>query len=104
MDDVEEEILSEDNNNNKIKNKNENKDKKKKNKIGDNNFENIENQLKLEYQKEEQRKAQAYNELMELKKEENLININIQYFENLLNRLKYNDNYYHVQSDLNIDN
>ena len=103
MDDIEEEILSEDNNN-KNKNKNENKDKKKKNKIGDNNFESIENQLKLEYQKEEQKKAQAYNELMELKKEENLININIQYFENLLNRLKYNENYNHIQSDLNIYN
>ena len=103
MDDIEEEILSEDNNN-KIKNKNENKDKKKKNKIGDNNFESIENQLKLEFQKEELKKTQAYNELMELKKEENLININIQYFENLLNRLKYNENYYHIQSDLNIDN
>ena len=103
MDDIEEEILSEDNND-KTKNKNENKDKKKKNKIGDNNFENIENQLKLEYQKEEQKKTQAYNELMELKKEENLININIHYFENLLNRLKYNDNDYHIQSDLNIDN
>ena len=32
-----------------------------------------------------------YINLIELKKEENLINLNIQYFENLLMKLKYNE-------------
>ena len=66
------------------------KEQKKKTKLGNNNIENIENQLKFEYQKEELKKNQSYNELIELKKEENLININIQYFENLLSLNFYN--------------
>ena len=94
-----EELINENNKSNK-----EQKDKKKNNKIGNNNIENIENQLKLEYRQEELKKTQAYNELMELKKEENLINVNIQYFENLLNKLKYNENEYQFQNNSNIDN
>ena len=84
-----------DNNNeiNNIKNDKEyNEKKKKKNKGGNNNIENIENQLTMEYQKEEIKKDQVYNELLALKKEEYLINVNIQYFENLLNKLKSNEN------------
>ena len=77
--------------NNKKKNKDK-KDKKEKNNLkNNNNIDNIEKQLKIEYQKEESRKNQGYNELMELKKEENLINVNIQFFENLLNKMKYNE-------------
>ena len=60
-------------------------------KFADNNFDDIENQLKLEYNKEEIKKTKAYEQLIELKKEENLINLNIQYFENLLMKMKYND-------------
>ena len=74
---------------------------KKNNKIGKNNFDNIENQLKLEYHKEELKKEQAFKEIMELKKEENIININIKYFENLLMKLKYNEQ---MQNNINIDN
>ena len=55
------------------------------------NIDDIEHQLKLEYKKEEIKKNKAYNQLIELKKEENLINLNIQYFENLLMKMKYND-------------
>ena len=58
---------------------------------GNNNIDNIEHQLQLEYKKEEIKKNKAYNQLIELKKEENLINLNIQYFENLLMKLKYNE-------------
>ena len=90
--------------NNKTKNNKEEKDKKKKNKLGNNNLDIIENQLKLEHQKEEIKKNQAYNELIELKKEENLINVNIQYFENLLIKLKYNENNYQPQNISNLDN
>ena len=39
------------------------KEQKKKTKLGNNNIENIENQLKFEYQKEELKKNQSYNEL-----------------------------------------
>ena len=80
------------------------KEQKKKTKLGNNNIENIENQLKFEYKKEELKKNQSYNELIELKKEENLININIQYFENLLNKLKNNENEYQIHANLNVDN
>ena len=73
-----------------IKEKDKTKQKGKKEK-GNNNIDNIQNQLKLEYQKEEIKKNKAYNQLIELKKEENLINLNIQYFENLLMKMKYND-------------
>ena len=98
--DENEELFEEEN---KIKNNNEEKDKKKKNKNENNNILNIENQLKLEYQKELSKKDQAYNDLMELKKEENLININIQYFENLLSKLKYNENY-QIHNNSNVEN
>ena len=70
---------------------NEKKIKKDKKGKGNNNIDNIENLLKLEYKKEEIKKNKAYNQLIELKKEENLINLNIQYFENLLIKMKYND-------------
>ena len=56
-----------------------------------NNLDKIEQQLKSEYENEEKKKYKAYNQLIELKKEENLINLNIQYFENLLMKLKYNE-------------
>ena len=70
------------------------KEKKKKNKKKEkrnNNIDDIEHQLKLEYKKEEIKKNKDYNKLIEFKKEENLINLNIQYFENLLMKLKYNE-------------
>ena len=75
---------------------NESKDKDIKKKTdkkvkGNNNYDNIENQLKIEYKNEEIKKSKAYNQLLELKKEENLINLNIQYFENLLMKMKYNE-------------
>ena len=70
------------------KDKKKKQDKKDK---GNNNIDNIQNQLKFEYQKEEIKKNKAYNQLIELKKEENFINLNIQYFENLLMKMKYND-------------
>ena len=94
-----EENFDDNNDNKKI---NDQKDKKKSNKIGINNIDNIENQLKIEYQKEDFKKEQAYKELMELKKEENLINVNIKYFENLLMQLKSNNNI-QIQNDSNIE-
>ena len=73
---------------NKEKGKKKKSEKKEKE---SNNLDKIEKQLKFEYENEEKKKYKAYNQLIELKKEENLINLNIQYFENLLMKLKYNE-------------
>ena len=75
---------------------NEIKEKDKKNKTnkkekGNNNLDKIENQLKSEYKKEEIKKNKACNQLKELEKEEKMINLNIQYFESLLQKMKYNE-------------
>ena len=86
--------MEEEQNNEEIEQTQENKKKRKsekKEKENNNNLDKIEKQLKAEYQNEEKKKYKAYNQLIELKKEENLINLNIQYFENLLMKLKYNE-------------
>ena len=86
--------MEEEQNNEEIEQTQENKKKRKsekKEKENNNNLDKIEKQLKAEYQNEGKKKYKAYNQLIELKKEENLINLNIQYFENLLMKLKYNE-------------
>ena len=86
--------MEEEQNNEEIEQTQENKKKRKsekKEKENNNNLDKIEKQLKAEYQNEEKKKCKSYSQLIELKKEENLINLNIQYFENLLMKLKYNE-------------
>ena len=77
----------------------EDKEKVKENKRNNcNNLEDIKKKLKAEYKAEEEKKSEAYNEIIHLKKEENIINLNINYFENLLNKLSSEPNDQHNES------